>query len=74
MSLFKPISLFYFPSSLIGVLVTFLAAAFCIQIFLFVDARSHSASDTLYGVFPYWAPTFLLWIWSAERTSRQGGE
>jgi hypothetical protein len=29
--------------------------------------RSHAASDTLYGVFPYWGVTFLLWDWSARR-------
>jgi len=27
-------------------------------------------SDTLYGVFPFWVPTFLLYIWIADRTSR----
>lgn len=44
-----------------------LFAAFCIQVFFVVDARSHSASDTLYGVFPYWVPAFLLWEWIAGR-------
>ena len=37
--------------------------------FLFVDDESHSASHTLYGVFPYWVPTFLLYICIAGQTS-----
>jgi hypothetical protein len=67
---FRPIGLLFVPVSLTGLLITGLAAAFCAQVFLFVDARSHSVSDTFYGVFPYWAPTFLLWAWIAGRTSR----
>ena len=66
---FKPLGMMFVPTSVVGVIVTLLAAAFCIQVFLFVDGRSHSVSDTLYGVFPYWAPTFLFWMWLAERTS-----
>jgi hypothetical protein len=48
--------LFFFRSPVPGWIVSILAAAFCLHIFLFVDGRSHSASDTLYGVFPYWVP------------------
>src|SRR4029077_10682216 len=44
--------------------------SFCVHTFLFVDGKSHSVSDTLYGVFPFWVPTFLLYIWIADRTSR----
>src|SRR5438093_1438953 len=29
------------------------ALLFCAQVFLAVDRRSHSVSDTLYGVFPF---------------------
>jgi len=46
-----------------------LALAFCLQVFIAIDRHSHSASDTLYGFFPFAAPTFLLLIWVAERTS-----
>jgi hypothetical protein len=48
-------------------LVTIAAILFMAQVFLAIDGRSHSASDTLYGVFPYWGVTFLLWDWIARR-------
>jgi hypothetical protein len=66
---FKPVGLVFFPVSISGWTISVLAAAFCLHIFLLVDGRSHSVSDTLYGVFPYWVPTFLLWVWIAGRTS-----
>lgn len=66
---FARFGLIYRPASIIGWLATLLAAAFCIHIFLFVDGRSHSVSDTLYGIFPYWVPAVLAWLWLAERTS-----
>jgi hypothetical protein len=66
---FKPFGLVFLPVSIPGWMATIFAAAFCAHIFLFVDGHSHSVSDTLYGVFPYWVPTFLLWIWLAGRTS-----
>jgi hypothetical protein len=53
-----------------GVAVTLVAAIFCINVFIAIDRHSHSASDTLYGVFPYFACTFLLIDWLARRTSR----
>jgi hypothetical protein len=46
-----------------------LAAAFCVQVFLVVDVNSHSASDTLYGIFPYVVPCLLLLDWVASRSS-----
>jgi len=75
---FKPFGFVFLPVSIPGWMISVLAAAFCLRIFLFVDGRSHSVSDTLYGVFPYWAPTFLLWVWIAGRTcsdrSRQNAD
>ena len=38
-------------------------------IFLAVDRHSHSVSDTLYGVFPYFVCSFLAVNWVASRTS-----
>src|SRR5436309_9599460 len=46
-----------------------LAAGFCVQVFLAVDRHSHSASDTLYGVFPYIVPCLMLLNWVASKTS-----
>jgi hypothetical protein len=50
-----------------------LAAVSCVQVFLAVDRRSHSASDTLYGVFPFVVPCLMLLNWVASKTSA-GGE
>ncbi len=69
MSWFEPIGIVFRPVSVAGWIATLLAIAFCVHIFLFVDGRSHSVSDTFYGVFPYWIPTFLLWLWIASQTS-----
>jgi Na+/glutamate symporter len=60
---------FYLPASLIGGIVFFLAAIFCLTVFYAVDRNSHSASDTLYGIFPYFVCTFLLVDWIARRAS-----
>jgi hypothetical protein len=65
---FKPAGMLFIPTTLLGWLITGLAAAFCLQIFWFVDAHSHSVSDTLYGIFPYWVPTLLAFAWIADRT------
>ena len=53
---FRPIGLVFMPVSVMGWLATVLAIAFCAQIFWFVDSRSHSVTDTLYGIFPFWVP------------------
>jgi hypothetical protein len=60
----------YYPVSWQGVLLVILVLAFCVQAFLAVDSRSHSVSDTLYGVFPYIVPSFLMLMWIASRTSK----
>jgi hypothetical protein len=65
---FKTIGWFYLPVSIPGIVATLLALAFCAQVFLAVDRHSHSASDTLYGVFPFFACAFLLLDWLARRT------
>ena len=65
---FKPAGLLFLPVSPAGWLITVLALAFCAQVFWFVDTHSHSVSDTLYGIFPFWAPTLLGLAWVADRT------
>ena len=66
---FKRQGWFYLPISLPGVVIMLAALAFCAQVFLAVDRKSHSVSDTFYGIFPYFASTFLLFDWIAGRTS-----
>ena len=68
---FKRVGWFYLPVSVPGAVITLAALAFCAQVFLAVDRHSHSASDTLYGVFPFFACAFLLVDWIAGRTNGQ---
>ena len=65
---FKPMGLLFLPVSLAGWLISFSAIAFCAQVLWVIDSRSHSVSDTLYGVFPYWVPALLVLAWIADRT------
>ncbi len=66
---FKRFGWFYLPTSVPGALAWLLAALFCLTVFLAVDRHSHSASDTLYGVFPFFVCTFLLLDWLGNRSS-----
>lgn len=65
---FRPAGFLFVPVKVAGWVVTAAAIVFCAQIFLFVDGRSHSVSDTLYGIFPFWAPTLLGLAWISDRT------
>jgi hypothetical protein len=65
---FRPWGWLFRPVSAAGWLALLLTLAFCVQVFLAVDRHSHSVSDTLYGVFPYFACSFLLLDWLASRT------
>ena len=69
---FKRFGWFYSPISLPGTVVLLLGLAFCLQVFLTVDRHSHSVSDTLYGIFPYFACCFLLINWIGANTSQPG--
>jgi hypothetical protein len=60
------------PNSVEGVLLVVLAAIFCVQVFVAVDRHSHSASDTLYGVFPFVVPVCIVLEWIATKTSGEG--
>lgn len=66
---FKSWGWIYRPVSWQGWLVCLLAFAFCAQVFIAVDRQSHSASDTLYGIFPYVVPALMLVYWVASKTS-----
>jgi hypothetical protein len=68
---FKRIGWFYVPVSIPGTMVCSLAAIFCLTVFLAVDRHSHSASDTLYGIFPFFVCTFLLLDWIGRCSSGQ---
>jgi hypothetical protein len=67
---FKRFGWFHIPISTAGALVSLTAMIFSINVFIVIDRHSHSVSDTLYGVFPFFACTFLLVEWVARNTSR----
>jgi hypothetical protein len=66
---FKRFGWFYVPSSVPGMAVCVAAAFFCMTVFSAIDRHSHSATDTLYGIFPFFVCTFLMLDWIAGRTS-----
>jgi hypothetical protein len=70
---FRPWGWLYRPVSVSGWIATLAVLAFCAQVFSAVDARSHSVSDTLYGVFPYVVCSLGLLNWLASRTSTDDG-
>lgn len=61
----------YYPVSWQGLLLVLVVLAFWLQVFLAIDQRSHSVSDTLYGIFPYIVPSFLVLLWIASKTSQR---
>jgi hypothetical protein len=63
----------YRPVHPLGFVATLAALAFVVQVFVAIDARSHSATDTLYHFYCYAAPTFLGLMWIASRTSDETG-
>jgi hypothetical protein len=67
---FKPWGWIYRPVSWQGILVLGIALALSVQVFLVVDGRSHSMSNTLYGAFPYVVPCWMLAYWIASKTTR----
>jgi hypothetical protein len=66
---FRRVCWVHLPVSVPGAIIALAALAFCVQVFLAVDRGSHSVSDTVYGVFPFFACAFLLFEWIAARTS-----
>ena len=66
---FAPWGLLYRPLTWQAVLLLLMTTIFCVHIFLVVDHRSHSVSDTLYGVFPFVVPTLLVLERIASKTS-----
>lgn len=59
----------YYPVSVTGFLLTLCVLVFCITVFRAVDRNSHSVSDTLYGIFPFFVSALTLLFWIASNTS-----
>jgi hypothetical protein len=70
---FKRFGWIYRPVHPLGYVVTLAAVAFVLQVAVVIDRQSHSASDTLYRIFPFAVPTFLGLMWIASRTSDEAG-
>lgn len=68
---FKRFGWFHIPISVAGAVVFLVAGLFCLTVFTAVDRHSHSVSDTLYGVFPFFVCTFLLVDWIGGRTNEK---
>jgi hypothetical protein len=66
---FTPWGWTFRPVSVPGFVLVLMAAIFCVQVFIAVDRHSHSASDTLYGVFPFVVPCLIVLNWIASKTS-----
>ncbi len=66
---FKKSGWVYIPTSVIGVLISLCVVFFCVTVFIAVDRHSHSVSDTLYGIFPYFVSAITILFWIASNTS-----
>jgi len=69
-SWFKKLGWIYVPVSVQGIIISLLITAFSVHVFIFVDSRSHSVSDTLFGIFPYIVPSFLIYLWIGHESSK----
>jgi len=68
---FKEWGWIYLPIAWPGWVAVAATVLFSVQVFIAVDRHSHSASDTLYGVFPYVVPAFGILGWIASKTARR---
>ncbi len=66
---FKAWGWIYRPISWQGVLLIVLTLAFCVNVFVAIDRNSHSVSDTLYGIFPYFVGALGILNWIAGKAS-----
>ena len=71
---FKKAGIVYVPVSIAGVIMYLLTIAFCITVFTAVDRHSHSNTDTLYGIFPYFVSAFTILFWIASNTNVTNAE
>ncbi|HVB85755.1 MAG TPA: hypothetical protein VNK23_03705 [Candidatus Dormibacteraeota bacterium] len=66
---FTPLGWIYRPVSWQGWTAVLFTLAFCLQMFRVIDRHSHSASDTLHGVFPYFVCAAGMLNWVASETA-----
>jgi hypothetical protein len=68
---FKKAGWIYIPKTFLGVIILLVFLLFCINVFIVVDHKSHSVSDTLYGIFPFIVPAFLVYLWIGSENSEK---
>jgi hypothetical protein len=71
---FKRKGIVFIPVSAVGVVLYILTLIFCVTVFIAIDRNSHSVSDTLYGIFPYFVSAFTILYWIAANTSLENGK
>jgi len=68
---FAPMGWIYRPTHVVGWIISAVTLTACIFAFVAVDRNSHSASDTLIGVFPYAVLFVIIWGWIASKSSKR---
>jgi hypothetical protein len=68
---FRKTGIIFIPISIVGVLLYLFTLAFCVNVFIAIDRKSHSNSDTLYEIFPFFVGAFTILFWIASNTSEE---
>jgi len=68
---FRKAGIIFVPISFVGVLFYIFTLAFCVNVFMAIDRNSHSVSDTLYGIFPFFVGAFTILFWIASNTCEE---
>lgn len=68
---FRPVRWSYLPNSWQGWLLYIPYLAYLVITFWAVDHNSHSASDTLIGIIPYWVAGAVVMQWIASHMSKK---
>jgi hypothetical protein len=66
---FKRIGIFFIPTSFIGWVIMLAGIIYAVNVFIDIDSRSHSASDTLRPFFLYLLIIGLVYTFVAFLTS-----
>jgi membrane protein DedA with SNARE-associated domain len=66
---FKRIGIFFIPKSFIGCVIMLAGIIYAVYVFIDIDSRSHSASDTLRPFFLYLLIIGLVYTFIAFLTS-----
>jgi drug/metabolite transporter (DMT)-like permease len=68
---FRKTGIIFIPISIVGVVLYLFTLAFCVNVFMAIDRNSHSNSDTLYGIFPFFVGAFTILFWIASNTCEE---